>query len=128
MAIPRLRRWVVVSSLGMLGIAVVALMFVDVIPDRALTKSAMVETSVRIGMFVAHNKQLPPSLALLPRREEYANRVVDAWKRPLIYLVNSQDRFTLTSLGRDGVVGGTGDDADIIQKYRIIDGNVRREP
>ena len=88
----------------------------------------MVEASVRIGMFVDHNKELPASLTLLPRREGYANRVVDAWKRPLIYIVNSQDSFTLTSLGRYGVVGGTGDDADIIQKYRVIDGNVRREP
>src|SRR5258708_31312415 len=128
MAIPRLRRWVVGSSLGVLAIAVVAFKFADVVTDRALTKSAMVETWVRMGMFVDHNKELPASLTLLPRREGYANRVVDAWKRPLIYIVNSQDRFTLTSLGRDGGVGGTGDDPDIIQQYRVIDGNVRREP
>ena len=128
MAIPRLPRWVVVSALGVLAIAVLAFMFADVIPDRDLTKSAMVETSVRIGMFVDHNKELPASLTPLPRREGYANRVVDAWKRPLIYVVNSQDTFTLTSLGRDGVAGGTGDDADIIQKFKVIDGNAQREP
>lgn len=128
MAIPRLRRWVVVSALGVLAIAVLAVTFADVIPDRALTRSAMDETSVRIGMFVDHNKELPASLTPLPRREGYANRVVDAWKRPLIYFVNSQDTFTLTSLGRGGAVGGTGDDADIVQKYRMIDGHVRHEP
>ena len=128
MPIPRLRRWVVVSLLGVLAIAVLAVTFADVIPDRALTKSAMVETSVRIGMFVNHKKELPASLTALPRREGYANRVVDAWKRPLLYVVSSQDAFTLTSLGKDGVVGGTGEDADIVQKYRMIDGHVRHEP
>lgn len=128
MAIPRPKRWVAVSLLSVLAIAVLAFMFADVIPDRALTESAIVETSVRVGMFVERNKELPPSLTSLPKREGYANRVVDAWKRPLIYVVNSQDRFTLTSLGRDGVVGGTGDDADITEKFKITDGNARREP
>ncbi len=117
-----------VKCLGIIAIAVVALLFVEVVPDIAATKSAMIETSVRVGLFVDRNQQLPQSLASLPRRDGYANRVVDAWNRPLHYHVDSPGRFTLTSLGQDGVVRGTGDDADIIQKYKVVDGKVRREP
>jgi len=63
---------------------------VDVIPDRAMTKTAMIETSVRVGIFVDQNKTLPRSLDKLPKREGYMNRMTDAWKRSLIWLTESQ--------------------------------------
>lgn len=40
--------------------------------------------------------------------------LVDPWGRPYGYALNETgDRFVLTSLGRDGVVGGEGEDGDL---------------
>lgn len=117
------------AALAVVILAVtIVLLFVDVIPDSAMTMTAMTETSFRIGMFVDRNKQLPQNLDVLPKRDGYANRTTDAWKRPLIYAVDSKDTFMLTSLGRDGVVGGKGDDADISFKYKVTNGQVREMP
>lgn len=38
----------------------------------------------------------------------------DPWGRPFHYASAGPDQFTLTSYGRDGVAGGTGEDADVI--------------
>jgi hypothetical protein len=83
----------------------------------------MTETQVRIGIYLQQNGGLPETFDLLPVREGYLNRTTDAWGRPLNFQIEG-DRFTLTSLGRDGVSGGTGDDADLIREYRVIDGEI----
>jgi Type II secretion system (T2SS), protein G len=120
----------VIFAIGGLAMVVIVLLLAneDVISNHAMTMSAITETSVRIGMFVDRNKQLPQKLDVLPERAGYANRITDAWKHSLIYVVNSEDTFTLTSLGRDGVVGGEGDNADIIFKYKVTNGNVQQVP
>jgi len=51
----------------------------------------------------------------------YDNETTDGWNRPLIYTRNN-DGFALTSFGRDGAPGGSGADADIVSKYRLING------
>ena len=38
---------------------------------------------------------------------------LDPWNRAYIYTSDSPDDFSLQSLGRDGVEGGTGEDADL---------------
>jgi hypothetical protein len=95
--------------------------FIDVIPPRAMTLTAMSETAARIGLYFGRNKRLPTDLG-------YANRSADGWGRPLIYTIDAFDAFTLRSLGRDGNVGGTGDDADVSLQYRIVDGRVQTIP
>ena len=115
-----------------LGVAalwiVIALSCSDVVPKRAITPSAMTETSVRIEMYYTRNKRLPPDLNVLPVRKGYANRTTDAWGRPLIYVVNGDDSFTLSSLGADGAPGGSADNADLHRKYRVERGAVRQVP
>lgn len=45
---------------------------------------------------------------------ETADALIDPWGREYIYGAPSNDGdFTITSLGRDGVAGGTGEDADL---------------
>lgn len=100
---------------------------VGVIGDRDLTASAMTETSVRIDLYLQANGKLPSDLSTLPARPNYSNRTTDGWNRPLAYKVEG-DSFTLSSLGRDGVIGGTGDDADWLQVYRIVNGQVEQVP
>jgi hypothetical protein len=97
-------------------------------PKRAMTESAIKETAFRIGLYAAENHHLPHDLAALPLREGHFNRINDLWNRPLIYTVDGDDKFTLGSLGQDGVAGGNGDDADISVRFQVKDGKVARMP
>ena len=111
------------------GTHVIGMMFAGchVVSDRDMTATAITETSVRIGLYVQANGKLPPALAVIPVRQNYTNRTTDGWKRPLIYRVEG-DSFTLSSLGRDGIVGGAGDDADWLRKYCVVNGKVEEVP
>jgi hypothetical protein len=92
-------------------------LFVDVIPPKAETVSAMTETFVRIGLYAKQDLSIPPSLAVLPKRKGYANQTTDAWGRELTFGVTPDGIISLTSLGKDGKTGGQGDDADIRRAY-----------
>lgn len=96
----------------------VASFFVDRIPPKASTLSAMDETFVRVGLYAETNKSLPPSLNVLPKREGYLNRTTDGWGRGLRYTVAGDGVITLQSLGKDGKPGGEGENADISRSYR----------
>lgn len=97
-------------------------------PKAAMTESAIGETRFRIGLYLAANGHLPPDLAALPNRPGYRNQTTDAWGRPLGYSTAGNDGFTLASLGRDGVVGGRDDDADIERRFRVSGGSVQPQP
>jgi hypothetical protein len=101
---------------------------IDTIPQSAITPSAMTETYVRIGLYYQQHHKLPANLDVLPVRENYANSTVDVWGRPLRYLVDSESTFSLASLGKDGISGGVGEDSDLIQKYRVVDGEIEEVP
>ena len=122
---PTVRRWIIALAIAAPAVGVVYFSCVDVIPKSAITPSAMTETSVRIEMYYQRNMRLPPDLTVLPVREGYANRITDAWGRSLVYTVGAGDAFTLSSLGEDGVSGGTGDNSDLVRRYRIERGEVQ---
>ena len=54
------------------------------------------------------------------------NQTTDGWGRQLHYSLSQDGIISLTSLGRDGVVGGQGEDADITEAYytRRADGTL----
>ena len=99
---------------------------VDVIPARAMTVSAMTETFARISLYAQQNNDIPPSLDILPKRSGYANQITDGWGRPLKYEFTPDGIIRLTSLGKDGVLGGTEDDTDVSMAYytRCPDGSL----
>ncbi len=82
----------------------------------------MTGTAVRVGMYQQREGALPTSLNTLPIRQGYDNETTDGWNQPLIYAVD-EGGFSLKSLGRDGVPGGSGEDGDIIRKYRLVNGH-----
>ena len=104
----------VVAAAAIIGVLA---LFVDVIPAKDMTVSAMVETFVRISLYARQNNAIPPSLAVLPTRTGYANRTTDGWRRPLKYEITPDGIVSLKSLGKDGRPAGTGDDADISRAY-----------
>ena len=98
----------------------------DPITPVDMTWTAMGETFARIDIYTRSNKSLPTTLEMLPKRENYMNQTTDGWGRQLHYSLSQDGIISLTSLGRDGVVGGQGEDADITEAYhtRRADGTL----
>ena len=82
-----------------------------------MTMTSMGETFVRIDIYAQTNSAIAPSLNVLPKRDGYGNRTADGWGRPLKHRVSPDGIITLTSQGRDGEQGGTGEDADLSKSY-----------
>jgi hypothetical protein len=95
--------------------------FVTVIPPKAMTVTAIGESFARINLYAKEHQSLPQSLADFPRRDGYSNRTDDGWKNPLHYEISEDGTVTLTSMGVDNKLGGTGDTADISRSYNSID-------
>src|SRR5438067_926238 len=91
---------------------------VHVISPEESTNSAIVETHVRIHIYMLAHREIPSDLPSLPKRDGYANQITDGWGRMLIYLVSDKGVISLTSLGRDGKAGGAGLNADVTKRYR----------
>jgi hypothetical protein len=105
--------------LGMLAVLVVVFaLFVDTVPPRSVTHTNMHMMKRRILRHAVANGLLPKSLDQLPRIEGYVNEVTDGWGRTILWRVEG-DEVILTSYGRDGVPGGTGQDADMVGVFRV---------
>ncbi len=90
----------------------------DTITPVDSTVTAIGESFARVQIYARRNGAVPPSLNVLPKRRGYANQITDGWHRPLLYHVAPDGVITITSFGRDGKPGGTGEDADISESYR----------
>jgi hypothetical protein len=90
---------------------------IHLVTPEEMTRTSIIETFVRIDLYAKQNRCPPPSLDVLPRREGYVNRTIDGWNRPLQYHIGTDGLITLVSFGRDGKIGGSGEDADISQSY-----------
>src|SRR4051794_39780777 len=88
-------------------------LLVDVVPPRSLTFGHMHMMKRRFLRYAAGNDSLPKGLKELPHIQGYANEVTDGWGQPILWKIDG-DEVTLTSFGRDGKPGGTGEDADIV--------------
>ncbi len=84
------------------------------IPSRSVTVGSTHETVARIRLYHDMYGALPESLDQLPTRDGYANDAIDGLGRQLIYS-RTKETATVESLGADGKLGGTGEDAD----YRV---------
>ncbi len=112
-----MRNKIVIGVVAVVAVLVIAFLAGETISPRDLTRSALLETFVRIQLYARQSNSVPPSLDVLPRRAGYANRTTDGWQRPLHYELSSNDILRLTSRGRDGQPGGQGDDADISMAF-----------
>jgi hypothetical protein len=93
------------------------------ISPEDMTRTAMGETVARMGIYLHRTRKLPDKIDMLPIRKGYANFTTDGWGHSLKY-TRDGDQFAITSLGKDGEVGGDGADADIVEQYRLIDGEI----
>ena len=112
------------------GIAVCVLVFIALdeairIPPRVLTETRMWVVKRRILRDARSHNQLPHALSELPKMEGYDNHIWDEWGRVLIYEVLPSGDIRLTSLGRDGKVGGSGKDQDMVTTFPSHDAQGR---
>jgi len=113
------KRLVVVLA-GVAGLAVLSMsgLFVDRIPPRAATMTRMNVLKGLVLQYAQSHGHLPAAL------EAASDRIQDAWKRDIHFEV-SGDVIAFRSLGRDGVLGGTGEDADIVRSFPLHDAQGR---
>ena len=100
------------------AVVIASCSLVTTVTPHDMSLTAIGETHVRMHLYLREHRECPPSLAELPKRDGYMNRTTDGWNRPLLYSVDDSGIITLSSLGRDGVSGGTGDDRDITRRFR----------
>jgi len=91
------------------------------VPPRAVTDTNMWILKRRILQFAHSHGELPHSLKDLPEMQGYYNDTRDGWGRDISFEVSTSGVVTLRSLGRDGVIGGSGEDADMIVSFPAHD-------
>jgi hypothetical protein len=119
---------VIFIIIGLVAVFVLAFWALDDlvrIPPRGLTATRMWGIKRRILEFAVSHNQLPRSLDNLPIMQGYDNSISDEWGRPITYKFSPLGLVTLTSLGRDGKVGGFGIDADMVATFSSHDGQGR---
>jgi len=115
---------------GIAGIAggVFAFMALDDfigIPPRALTATRMWGIKRRVLQYAHSHNQLPHGLSDLPVMAGYDNSIYDEWGRAFSYEILPAGDVRLTSLGRDGKIGGSGKDADFVATFPSHDAQGR---
>ncbi len=86
-----------------------------------MTATRMQVLKRRVLRYAQSHSELPKSLAALPTMKGYDSSVQDGWKRDIVFEVSASDVVSFRSLGRDGAVGGSGEDADIVRSFPARD-------
>ncbi len=116
-----MKQAIIIGGLAALVCVVFALSNIDPIPPRSVTATRMHAMKRRVLQYAKAHDELPKSLATLPKMEGYDSSLKDGWKRDILFRVADSTVVSLRSLGRDGVIGGSGEDADIVRSFRARD-------
>jgi hypothetical protein len=119
------KRALIILAIVAVVVAALAVSFVDRIPPRALTATRMQVLKRRVLQYAHTHGELPSSLAVLPKMEGYDSSIRDGWKRDIIFEVSASSGVSFRSSGRDGIVGGSGEDADIVRSFSARDAQGR---
>lgn len=86
---------------------------------KSKTRTAIGATFVRISDYTKKNGRLPLHLKDIDIYNNVHSVIIDDyWKKELVYIINPQKNIvTLLSYGKDGLVGGEGENADISKSY-----------
>jgi hypothetical protein len=126
------KRLIAFSVVLVLVLFALPLFFSGNVSPAEITHSRMVFDRLCILEYARANNKLPPNLSDLPRlafKPEPDRYLEDAWHRQLIYEIDSSGMVTLRSLGKSGVPGGSGENAEIVLKFppRRADGSWSRD-
>lgn len=110
---------VIVAILAMSLAAALSLSCVETIPPRAMTQTRLTIIEYRVRNYYLKHGQLPSTLTDLPPLDENRDSsFLDGWANPIRYSTDGV-MISLLSLGRDGRIGGTGQDADLERMLSI---------
>ncbi|MGC4004471.1 MAG: type II secretion system protein GspG [Pirellulales bacterium] len=87
------------------------------ISQTEMTQTRLTGTMSRIAKFHEANARLPASPDELPNESNRDCSLDDGWGRPLIWNSNGIDTISLKSYGKDGLPGGTGENADQVSTF-----------
>jgi hypothetical protein len=108
---------------GAVALALVVFLLIERIPPDAMTRTRIGIVEERLRRYWAKHGALPTDLSELPElRKDRDSSTLDGWGRPIGYEVQRTDngvRVLLSSLGRDGRLGGSGQDADIVAAFEV---------
>ena len=83
-----------------------------------VTRTVMQVVRRRIILYCIHNATIPDNLEELPEIQGFETSLLDGWGHQIHFRIEERV-CTLTSLGRDGMRGGTGDDSDIVGNFFV---------
>lgn len=118
------RKWFKVTGRKILVLALIVVVFlwcisvfVCHIPSEELTRTRLIVIQRRIIDYYSSTGAWPQTLIDLPSdKSDVDNSLVDAWGRSIVYRVIG-DHVVLESMGRDGNLGGTGQDSDLFIRF-----------
>lgn len=85
--------------------------------DMTATRLRVLE--FRIRQYVQkEGHKVPADLNTLPKTPNKDNSITDGWGRQFILIIDDSV-ITLTSYGKDGEPGGTGDNADVVHRFSL---------
>src|SRR5437868_14045067 len=105
--------WLVSATATVLFGSCEHLCFVDTIPAKNLTETRMAVTYYRIQRFWNAHGKVPATPGELPEKEQKDCSMIDGWGRKLKWESDGKTKVKVWSLGRDGKLGGSGEDADL---------------
>lgn len=113
------RRWVLALIVGAVVVAGIAVALVDVAPKRALTDGNMMKLRDEIAAYAVKNNRLPENLRQLPAVQAGRVESDDRWGFPIRYSVREGRIVLLTSIGPDGLEGGTAHGEDLVGVFDV---------
>lgn len=89
-----------------------------VIPPTDHTRTHLAVNKQRLQDYWADHGKLPAQLTDMPTQPNRDGSIDDGWGRPIVYRQLPDNKAVLCSFGRDGVPGGTGEDADLEETFQ----------
>lgn len=111
----RIARYVLAGTTVLLsgtGCATLLPYFATVIPPRSETLNNIHGIERRIHLYWDEHGRLPASPSELPIEPNKVSDTTDGWGRELRWTFVDEMTIRVSSLGRDGEVGGAGEDED----------------
>ncbi|TWT77451.1 Bacterial type II secretion system protein G [Posidoniimonas polymericola] len=99
------------------GCSVILPYVTTTIPPTEATRGEMHNICHALDAYYAKHSSLPEALSTLPPVENRIFRIEDSWDRPFEYKVEAGNYAQITSLGKDGLPGGSGEDSDLVVRY-----------
>lgn len=93
-------------------------LFVDTIPSGIATQTRLKAIERRLDHYYELHSQIPLSIDSLSTLPDYDDKNQDEWGRDFRWdLKEDGSVLVVTSLGRDGAAGGSGDNSDLELYY-----------